>query len=499
MRTSLRSLWFSLVVVVILASGVPGRAAEPRLLEQGLLEWTPGSCNAVALIHMRKLVESPIGRKEKWGEKVRRAYAEGLLSAPPWVKEVVRATSFGTAGTPITYSIYSMDQVSVIGDIAKHELASIEKITGQFAVLSPRGVYFVQLASGLVGTVQPPDRRAVSAWVRSHAAGKGTELAPYLQSALAHGDTASIVIAVDLTDMLNQERVRGWLATSPRLRALAKRDELAALVASIRGARISLTVTDTIDGRLRLDFDSPVGSQAEALKAVVLQWLEDAGAQMGVLAKAKATSAGKSLTFETALEERALQRILSLIRSPHLPGKGENENAADLKPNAVASAAYYDSVCQLLKSLIRRNKGASDYDKTALWHETFARKIAELPTTGVDGELVNWGQGISDKLRGLAASLRGIPVEVNKLENSIRVNSTTYNRWYANSAESGPLYFPDWIKTESNVDDVRARQADVIAQNADQREAIWTMMKEATAEVARRMQYTYGIKLKLPQ
>ncbi len=165
----------------------------------------------------------------------------------------------------------------------------------------------------------------------------------------------------------------------------------------------------------------------------------------------------------------------------------------------MASAAYYDAVCQLLNSLIRRNKGASDYDKTALWHETFARKIAELPTTGVDSELLNWGQGISDKLRALAASLRGIPVEVNELENSIRFNSTTYYRWYANSAESGPLYFPDWIKSENNVGDVRARQADVIAQNADQREAIWTMMKEATAEIARKMQYKYGIKLKLPQ
>jgi hypothetical protein len=494
MRTSLRSLPFSLLVVAILASSVPCGAAETDLLQ-----WTPGSCNAVALIRMRQLVESPIGRKEKWGDKVRRAYAEGLLSAPPWVKEVVRGTTFGSAGMPITYSIYSMAQDSVIGDIAKHERASIEKIAGRFAVLSPRGVYFVQLADGLVGTVQPPDRQAVSAWVRSRAAGRGTELSPYLQSALETGEPASIVIAVDLTDMLNERRVRDWLATSPRLRSMGNRDALAALVASIRGARLSLTVTDTIDGRLRLDFDSPVGSQADALKAIVFQWLDDAGAEMPVLANAKATASDKSLVFETPLNERALQRILSLIRSPHLPGKGEIETGADQKPNAVASAAYYDSVCQLLNSLVRRNKGANDYDKTALWHETFARKIAELPTTGVDPELVDWGRGISEKLRALATSLRGVPVEVDKLQNSIRVDSTTYYRWYANSADAGPLYFPAWIKSQNNVGDVRARQADVIAQNADQREAIWTMMKEATAEVARKMQYKYGIKLKLPQ
>ncbi len=256
MRTSLRSWRLPLVLVLIAASGVPCGASEP-----GLLEWTPGSCNAVALNHMRKLVESPIGRKEKWADKVRRAYAEGLLSAPPWVKQVVRATSFGTSGTPITYSVYSMDQDSVIGDIAKHERSSIEKIAGRFAVLSPRGVYFVQLADGLVGTVQPPDRQAVSAWVRSHAAGKGTRTVRPTCSRPGKWRRASIVLAVDLTDMLNQKRVRDWLATSPRLRSAGNLDELAALVASIRGARLSLAVTDVIDGGLRLDFDSPVGSQ----------------------------------------------------------------------------------------------------------------------------------------------------------------------------------------------------------------------------------------------
>ncbi len=47
------------------------------------LQWVPPSCNAVAVIHMRKLVNSPMGKKQKWSDKVRRAYAEGLLSAPP--------------------------------------------------------------------------------------------------------------------------------------------------------------------------------------------------------------------------------------------------------------------------------------------------------------------------------------------------------------------------------------------------------------------------------
>lgn len=475
-------------------------AASARAAESGLLQWTPGSCNAIAVIRMRKLVESPIGKKENWSGKVRRAYAEGLLSAPPWVREVVRVSTFGSqiSGTPATYSLYSMDQKSVIGDVAKHELASSEKIAGSFSVLSPRGIYFVQLAPGILGGVEPPDRQAVSAWVRSRTNGKKTELSPYLKTAVEDSDNALVVLAVDLTDMLNRRQVKDWLTASPRLASQPNVDELASLVASIRGARLGLVVTDTIDGRLRLDFESPVGSRTEALKTVVLQWFDDVGAQMSPLAGAKVTASDKSLTFVAPLDERALRRILSLVRSPHLPGKGDVDNAEKQQPNAVATADYYNSVCDLLNALVRRNQGATDYDKTALWHETFAKKVAELPTTGVDPELVGWGRDVSAKLLALGASLRGVPVDLDQLQKSIRFDDTTYYRWYATSAESGPLYFPSWVKSRNNVGDVRAREAELIAKSTGQRDAIWSMLRNATADIARKMEYKYRIKLKLP-
>ncbi len=220
------------------------------------LQWVPPSCNAVAVIHMRKLVNSPMGKKQKWSDKVRRAYAEGLLSAPPWVKEAVRATTFGSmsAGRPLSYSIFAMDQQSILGDIARHERASSEKIGGSFACLSPRGIYFVQLAPGVLGAVQPPDRRAVSAWVRTGTASNESNLSPFLKTALDTTDDALIVIAVDLTDMLNPPQVRAWLAASPRLKVRKNLDEMAALVASIRGARLSVNVTDTANAQARPRF-----------------------------------------------------------------------------------------------------------------------------------------------------------------------------------------------------------------------------------------------------
>jgi hypothetical protein len=486
-RTSIAvALVFALAASVVAEDGAP-------------LNWVPPSCNAVAVIHMRKLVNSPMGRKQKWSDKVRGAYAEGLLSAPPWVKEAVRATTFGSmaAGRSVSYSMYAMDQQSIMGDIVRHEKASSEKIAGAFACLSPRGIYFVQLAPGILGAVQPPDRQAVSAWVRSGAASNESNLSPYLKTALDTPDNALIVIAVDLTDMLNPPQVRAWLAASPHLKVRKNLDEVAALVASIRGARLSVNVTDTANAQLVLDFENPISNQS-LLREVVLQWLDDAGAQTEIIGQARTSVVKKSFAFEAPLNEPALRRLLSLIQSPHLPGKDETANLEHAAPNVVATAAYYDSVCDLLNSLIRKNENAVNYEKTALWHETFAKKIANLSTTGVDPELAAWGRDVSGKLMALASSLRGVRVEVNKLENSIRVNTSTDYSWYANSAESGPMYFPSWVHTQSNEGDVRAQQQDVIAKNADQREMIWSMLRNATAQVAHDMEYKYNIKLKLP-
>jgi hypothetical protein len=450
---------------------------------------------------LRALLNSPLGQRHKWLAEVRQAYAQGELSAPPFVRRIVQATMFDAAGGSkhVTYSIFTTDQDSVIHDVASHELAKTEKIAGHLAVDSPRNVYFVQLAPGVVGAVKPADRLAVSRWVRAESGG-AAQIAPPLKAALESSAGAQIVVCVDLTDLLSPNQVRRWLATVPTLKSAKNLDELAALLSSLGIAQLTVRVGDTIDGRLRIDFGAPVAAHVAALKTAVLQWLDDAGARMEVLEGATVAASGNSLTFEAPLDEHAMRKILTLIQSPRLPSKGEPLAAGvPAQPNAVASAAFYDSVCDALNALIRKTQNASNYEKTAAWHENFARKIAELPTMGVDPDLVSWGRAVGGQLMALARSLRGVPIEVDRLQRTIRVDATTYNGWYATSADAGPMYFPWWQQETSNVQDVRAQQDDVIARNADQREAIWRMLRDETAEVARKMEFKYQIKLKLPQ
>src|SRR3984957_20976317 len=108
---SVNRLINALVAITLLeVTAAVGLAAEIAPLSV-----VPGSCNAVAVVKMKELINSPLGKRGKWFDEARRAYAEGLLSGPPWVTEIVQATTIGSAhsGEPLTYSVYLMTQASV--------------------------------------------------------------------------------------------------------------------------------------------------------------------------------------------------------------------------------------------------------------------------------------------------------------------------------------------------------------------------------------------------
>jgi hypothetical protein len=501
MRTQFSTVHGSLVPSVIFAACgvlICSPAVSAFAADTDALRLIPGSCNAVAIVETKNLVNSPLGRREKWSDAVRRAYAEGLLSSPPWVKEMIQGTMVGSpaGGPPLTYSVYVTGQLMTVADIAKHELSHAENVGGHQAVLSPRNVYFVQFSPGLIGALQPANRQAASHWLQSAGQSRAPAISSDLVEALSADDKAQVVVAVDLKDMLNPRHLRNWIMGTPKLKNGGDIDALVTLLSELKTARLSVHVTDSIVARLRLDFDVPVGQHAPRVEQAVAQWLDDAGARPQMLATAKAQVSGHSVTFEAPLDEVGLRRLLGLIRSPHLTPK---EAAAEgTAPNAVASEAYYNKVCSLLNALLSRNRDATGYRKTASWHEEFARKIAALSPTAVDPLLLRWGRDVSKELMALAYSLRGEKVRLQDLEQSIRVDDTTMYNWTGAGPYGEPLGFPVWVYSDSNLDLVRAQQDAAVEKSSGDRDAIWNMLRDETTAVAKQMEHKYHIRVKLP-
>lgn len=64
--------------------------AQDRATE--LLRFVPDDANAIAIVRLQELVDSPVGRDEDWQTSRTANYLEGSVTLPPWVTTLVRAS-----------------------------------------------------------------------------------------------------------------------------------------------------------------------------------------------------------------------------------------------------------------------------------------------------------------------------------------------------------------------------------------------------------------------
>jgi hypothetical protein len=244
-----------------------------------------------------------------------------------------------------------------------------------------------------------------------------------------------------------------------------------------------------------LDFRSNPSRLETFVKPLFLEALGDLGASIDEFEQGEVSVEGTAVTISAELSDDALRRVLSLFTLPH-PAETKDEvetpqtdrTSADSK----ASERYVKRITDVLDDLERMNRRAKDYSKTAAWHDNFAKKIDSLPTPGVDEQLIHHGMSISSKLRALAASLRGVAVDVNTQQQSVTYNAYYDPGWTAVSVWGGVGYREPTYRVESNLEKVRENQAAAIAQGAKERDQIWQMINDERAQMASRMRDISG-------
>ncbi len=469
----------------------PARAADT----DDLIRWIPESANSVAIVRMKELLRSPHGMKQKWAIEHKDAYASGLASTPPGVDLVVRATEIRTAGADqaATYTLYRTSLDDMVRQIALRDKVQIDRVNELVAVRSLRGPYFAQLAPKLMGSVLPADRQVLSRWLKSSAKQPPPASDSFLYKALTTGDHDQVVIAVDVSEMFDANSIAQWIRSLPKSNELANVGGLSTLFASLHGIRLSVQVTDVVTSRLQLTFDEPVGLNAPGVEKCVLTWMAEVGARIEQFDAPDTTAKGNTVTLEVQIDDEGFRRIISLIQTPHADVTHlANTAGTDRPADGIASRIYFQAVNKLVDNLSRQNRKATEYNQTALWHENFARKIADLSVAGVDPDLAAWGKSVSDHLLALANSLRGTPIEVNKLERKVRVH-TQMNAYRYASTPYADLYRPGTVNMTSNLGDVRAAQNEAILDGNDQRDQIWNMLAEDRAAIQKKMEEKYKI------
>lgn len=487
----------------------------------GLLPFLPEDSNTISVLRVRDLIHSPRGEREGWAEKHETEFLQGAVTVPPWVEVLVRS-SYARPGVPggdWTAVVLPLPETYQMADLAKREGTEVQQIAEHSAVLASRhSGYFVELqkpgegARGILGGMSPATRQDISRWIaESHRSGAGLGLSQYLKDA-AGDDSAQIVLALDMHEMLDPVQVRyrldGTTALKDKAEAKAK---LRIDLQTLKGVQFKVRVRDEATAEMRLDFGRQIGDEGQYLKPLVIELLGDAGAELEEFADAQLRVSGSSATLTMPLSDESLRRVLSLVTAPP-PGSGAGRTTPAATPpepaqepsapNLTASRRYFQAVNRNIDDLQKAYGRAQSYARTAQWHETFAKRIEHLPTAGVDPALLEYGRTVSSNLRALGASLRGTAVQVNALDKSVVYNvdvTPTYQSgvdWWWGGARTawGPYTYgqPVVVNVTSNLADVRAKQAEIVSATAPQREQIWQIIIDDRAATERAMVGKYG-------
>lgn len=492
-------LWFRTAVfcgnvVCILTAGANAQDTVTPLLRR-----IPESANTIAVVRVQEILTSPKAVSEHWsdpsGEKL--LFGSGIV--PPWVDTLVVGSHvrLGTFSKVWSVGVLAVPPQFSLEGLAIREAGHVEELGGRRAVRGRRDAFFVDLGDRVLGVMSPAYRQEVARWGRRTPPESGSGISDYLTEAAV--TPAQFLLAIDLQDSFDNLAARNFLNSQPVLKsAEVPVIDVVEMLKTLRGVRVSGIVDEVTNARISLDFGKPVTVPPQVLKALTIAMIDDYGLNLPELEQATATAVGKTFALDMEnMSGESLRAILSLIltASPEHPANTKSalgvntpkpstaKPSTDSTPTSAAiveedaTKRYLDSVNKIVDDLSRELAHIRNYMLTATWHENFASKIEHLRTAGVSPEVIEYGVRVSTRLRGLAASLRGVAVTVNVEQGTLVWNASVIPG-FAGYGVWGYSERPPVVNVSSNLQEVRERQAAAVLAGESQREAIWNLIRE---------------------
>jgi hypothetical protein len=468
----------------------PASAAGPY---DEFLKLVPPGANTLVLVNVKAAHASPLAKAEKWADDLQKKYRSGVGAVPANAELVVVAAEVNLTAMTRDHQIALMrlgNSVS-IPDLVTREGGTRDDLADQPVVVSPRNVYFAPMPRLMLAAVYPADRQATARWVRHTRAPGGPALTPYLKQAADGAGDAAVVVAADLADVLSPAVVRYGLSVSPVIarQKVGNLDLLARVVASVRGLTLTATVKDSIAATVRVDFALDPSTFKGVLKDLFLELVEEQGVAIAGMEKWEAKFDEKSMTLSGPLLTDDLRRIGSLFAFPSAHGPDAPEVAKD-QPSLPMTQRYMAAVDAILTD-ISKAKDSPNYDKTATWHDKAAAQLENLSRRGVDPIAVEGALESARRLRAIAGSLRGVPIDLNALASKpqyelggLMVGGGGWG-W-------GRGIFGHWgIGIQSNVSEIQDRMSKVIANDEKKRSEAWSQINQAMGEAKRKLAEKY--------
>jgi len=323
----------------------------------------------------------------------------------------------GTMEPAWEVAVMRVAQKPSMGAVASASGGFVDAVAGREAAWCANDTYCILLDDRTLGSVFPADRQFAARWASPSTAGvtAGASEREYLRAAASLVKPGTpLVVALDLKDAVSETGVRRalesggaqWAAGLPVGEASAR------LLAGVRGVtvRVSNIGPDGAEGVLAVEFQGDAAPLAPAAKSLVVGLLSENGLSVPDLGEWQYAAEGRSLTGTGRLSPGGIERLVGFLDTPAVAspdataGKangGAEQAAASAGGAAAASKAYYKSVSSVLDYF----RPGTSLAESAAWLNRNARRIDQLPSDGVDPDLLLYGADVSARLREAAGIL----------------------------------------------------------------------------------------------
>jgi hypothetical protein len=478
------------------------RAADPV----ELLKYIPKPVNTVAVVNVADILATPRAAKEGWAKVDHTEFLAGAIPVHPSVQFILLAKDLNpeAPGRGEVLAVIPLNRPVNLEQFAKSRGGQVDTVAGESVAVTPTGVVGVKLADTILGLARTENRQDVARWIRYAEGASRSQQQRYINAAVNNlGTRHHVLIAVETEDLFHPNQAGLAVAQSD---VLAKdrptAEAIEAFLRRMTGVRFTANIRDDgIAAEVRIDSAAPANVNPEAVRAFVAELLARNGAMLDDLPAARAAASGNAVTLTFRLSDPELARIMALV-APPIQGIG----SADIIPVAPAGVTpeatqrYFRAVTRVIDDLKAQNKRARDFEKTAVWHDTAANQIETLPVLNVDPLVVEFGHGTAQRLREIANSLRGVPVQAAILESKVYAvgfvpRVTVMTPW-------GPRFNP-WIfggpqSLQTNLPQIRQQQTELIRQDAENREQLWYQIETQRATVRREIAEKYHLDVEAP-
>jgi hypothetical protein len=454
-----------------------------------LLKIVPPDTNTLVLVNVKGAYASPLGRGEKWFENYFQRYRAGVGFVPPEAEAVVVASNVNLSSLTRDHEVglVKLKNSVNIRDLAARSGGTTDRIADQVVALTPEDVYFIGLPKYTLAGVYPANRQAATRWVKHALGGKPTELSPYLKKAAESAGDDAVTVAVDLSDSFDPALLKAGLPSSPAVVRQGKVnvDLVSKFIATAQGMTVSIKVHEGITASVRVDFGLEVAPYKRIARELFLELLDYEGAAIPGMSGWETTYGEKSMTLSGSLTKPDLRRVLSLFAFP-APGGEEDPKEKSEAVSVPATKRYLGALDVILDDL-RKLKDTPDYKKMATWNEKAAEQIDQLSRRAVDPVAVTAAQDAAKRLRAVAGSLRGVPINLDSLASQAYVYGTTNTGWSVSWRRVRPVWTGGG-GVSTNVPQIVAEQQKVIDGDRQRRTEVWIQIDELLADARKKLE-----------